>query len=240
MQLPPRVAPQLEDDREIVTLRDGSRVTLRLVRPGDRELLRKGFERLSSTSRQRRFLAAKTQLSEAELDYFTRVDMRDHFAMGAVTIGPAGEEEGIAIARFIRSLDDPRAAEVAIAVVDDWQRKGLGTILLLRLVAAARERGIERFTGLVSPANDEIRNILGQLDGQVRLRADGEQLHIEVDLPDIPLAAPAIDAPEVPPGHPIARLFALIARGILVLRDALDRLAPGDRPSEPAARSRLT
>jgi GNAT superfamily N-acetyltransferase len=233
MQLPPPVALLEDDDREIVTLRDGSRATLRLVRPGDRELLRKGFEHLSPTSRQRRFLTAKARLSDAELDYFTRVDMRDHFALGAVTIGPEGDEEGIAIARFIRSVDDPRAAEVAIAIVDDWQRKGLGTILLLRLVAAARERGIERFTGLVSPSNDEIRGILGQLDGQVRLRADGDQLHIEVDLPDIPLAAPANDAPEVPPNHPIARLFALIARGVLVLRDALDRLAPGDRPAPP-------
>ena len=57
---------------------------------------------------------------------------------------PDGTDEGIGVARFIRSKTDPGAAEAAVAVIDDWQKKGVGTLLLLRLAAAAREREITR------------------------------------------------------------------------------------------------
>lgn len=194
--------------RETAVLRDGSRVTLRLVRPDDKALLRRGFERLSPESRYRRFLSAKTELSDAELVYLTEVDGHDHFAMGAVTEDADGHEEGVAIGRFIRSRTDPRAAEVAVAVVDDWQRKGLGTLLLLRLVAAARERGIERFAGQVLASNQAIRDVLAQLPS-VRTRERDHELAVEVDLPDVPFDAPGQDERAARAG----RLLGLVARG---------------------------
>jgi GNAT superfamily N-acetyltransferase len=204
--------------RETVRLLDGSRVTLRLVRPEDKQLLRRGFERLSPESRYRRFLAAKTELSDAELAYLTEVDGWNHFAIGAVTVDAAGAEEGVAIARFIRSSEDPRSAEAAVAVIDDWQRKGLGTILLLRLVAAARERGIDRFAGEALAANQQIREVLGQLAQGVRVRGDGPELGIEVDLPAVP--AEAMPTPE---DHeaPLRRLLGLLGRGVLRVRRAM-------------------
>src|SRR6266568_8681079 len=79
--------------RETALLRDGSRVVLRLVRPDDKALLRRGFERLSPESRYRRFMSAKSQLTDAELAYLTEVDGWSHFALGAVVEGAGGGAE---------------------------------------------------------------------------------------------------------------------------------------------------
>ena len=200
-----------EHYRESVALRDGSQVTLRLVRPDDKQLLRRGFARLSPASRYRRFLSAKNELSDAELAYFTELDQQNHLAIGALARDDAGEEEGVAIARFIRSTTDPRAAEAAVAVVDDWQRRGLGTLLLLRLAAAARERGIERFTARALSSNAEIREILGQLPEGVQVAYEGDQLGVAVELAGVP--APQLGAGESGTMH--GRLLALVARGLL-------------------------
>jgi GNAT superfamily N-acetyltransferase len=206
--------------RENVELRDGSRVTLRVVRPDDKELLRRGFERLSPASRYRRFLAPKEHLSDAELAYLTEVDGWNHFAMGAVAVDASGAEEGLAIGRFIRCQDDPRTAEVAVAVLDDWQHKGLGTLLLLRLVAAARERGIERFAGDVLATNVQVGEILAQIPQGVRVRGQGPEVAIEVDLPAVPAAPATAEAPE-DRETPLRRVFALLARGLLRMRRAM-------------------
>jgi GNAT superfamily N-acetyltransferase len=206
--------------RETVELRDGSRVTMRLVRPDDKARLRRGFERLSPESRYRRFLAAKTQITDAELVYLTEVDGENHFAIGAVIPDADEDGEGVAIARFIRSAQDPRAAEVAVAVVDDWQRRGLGTLLLLRLVAAARERGIDRFTGQALGSNDAIREVLAPVQG-VQFHADGGELGVSMDLPSIP--ADLVPQP-ADRETPLRRLWRIVARGGLMVRNALERL----------------
>jgi GNAT superfamily N-acetyltransferase len=171
---------------------------------------------------------AKTQLSDAELAYLTEVDGHDHVAIGAVTQDESGHEQGVAIARFIRSPDDPRAAEAAIAVVDDWQRKGLGTLLLLRLVAAARERGIDRFTGVALCSNDTIRDILARLPSGVTTRSAGRDLFVSVELPAVPVDEPAAtDERQTSLGS----LFSLIARGLVVVRRLL--AAQPDAPPPP-------
>ena len=226
--------PQFDERyREIAALRDGSRVTLRLIRPGDKDLLRRGFERLSPESRYRRFLGARTRLTDPELAYLTEVAGRDHFAIGAAHKDAEGHEEGVGIARFIRSLGDSCAAEVAVAVVDGWQGKGLGTLLLSRLVAAARERGVERFSGQVLASNEALCDVLAQLPCGVRVRAQEGELTVEVDLPDIPFAGTPT------PEHratPLARLFALVARGRLLAHLSWQRLSAG-RHSEDADRA---
>ncbi len=140
-----------------VVLRDGSEVVIRPVREADAVLLADGFARLSTESRHLRFLTAKPVLSEAELRYFTQVDHHDHEALGAQdpTTGC-----GLGIARYVRDVDDPQAAEVAVTVTDDWQGKGLGTELLRRLTDRAREEGITRFTALAAAENSAVRPLL--------------------------------------------------------------------------------
>ena len=133
-----------------VVLRDGSAVLIRQVQSTDAALLADGFARLSAASRQTRFLAVKKQLSAAELRYLTDVDHHDHEALAA--LDRAGGQ-GVGIARYIRDADDPQAAEIAVTIVDDWQRRGLGTELLAELSDRARQEGICRFTALADAHN---------------------------------------------------------------------------------------
>src|SRR3954468_22348678 len=102
---------------EQITLRDGSTLAVRPIEPGDREELARGFEKLSDESRYKRFFAPTPRLSNAQLRYLTDVDHHDHEALVAV----ADDGDGPGVARFVRHEDDPTAAEVAIAVRDDWQ-----------------------------------------------------------------------------------------------------------------------
>src|SRR5579884_2031299 len=132
------------------TLRDGRTVVISRLTAEDTQLLADAFERLSEESRRLRFLAPKAHLSLAELRYLTDVDGHRHEALGATD--PA-TGEGVAIARFVRDPEDPGRAEVAITVADDWQRRGLGKIMLSRLVDRARSEGVQRFTALVSTDN---------------------------------------------------------------------------------------
>lgn len=149
--------------RERVTLADGTEVELRLIQPEDAELLRQGFERLSMRSRVGRFHGPKPRLLEHEVRYLTSVDGEQHLALGAVTRGPEGQEQGVGIARFIRLAHAPEVAEAAITVVDSAQGKGLGRILLERLVDAARERGVERFECRILPGNVAMFRLLDDL-----------------------------------------------------------------------------
>jgi GNAT superfamily N-acetyltransferase len=140
-----------------VVLRDGSVVLIRQVQPGDARLLAAGFARLSIESRWLRFLSSKQNLTPAELRYFTEVDHHDHEALGAVS--PV-DGRGLGIARYIRHAEDPAGAEVAVTVVDDWQRRGLGTALLSRLADRGRQQGIHHFTALVAADNSAVIGLL--------------------------------------------------------------------------------
>ena len=143
-----------------VVLRDRSAVLIRQVRSTDAPLLADGFDRLSPRSRQLRFLRTKKHLTEAELRYFTDVDHHDHEALGALE---HADGRGVGIARYVRDAEDPKAAEIAVTIVDDWQGKGLGTELLARLSDRARQEGIRRFTGLVSRRQRGDGPVLGKM-----------------------------------------------------------------------------
>jgi len=131
-------------------LRDGSRVLIAPVRAGDAPLVAEVFARLSARSRRMRYLRTKDELTPAELRYFTEIDHHDHEALGAVALA---DGRGVGIARYVRSAEDPRAAEVAVTVVDEWQGRGLGAELVARLSGRARAAGICRFTALAAADN---------------------------------------------------------------------------------------
>ena len=130
-----------------VALRDGSRVRVRQGHRSDRKLLLRGFERPSPESRYRRFLASMPQLTEAMVRYLTEVDHHDHEAIIALD-GETGE--GIGVVRYVRGTERRDAAEFAVTVIDDWQRRGLGTLLLEVVSARAREESITTFAALMA------------------------------------------------------------------------------------------
>jgi GNAT superfamily N-acetyltransferase len=165
-------------------LRDGSRVEIRPLTPSDTRGLAAGFERLSELSRYRRFLSPTAHLSDKQLRYLTDIDHHDHEAL--VAIDPASHD-GLGVARYVRSRVDREEAEFAVAVADDWQRRGLGTALLRHLAARARAEGIVRFTGLVSADNEPVHHMLVALGSVVEQRqAGGGAIEVSLQIPDDP------------------------------------------------------
>ena len=161
-----------------VRLRDGSSVEVRAIEPEDREALRAGFDRLSDRTRYLRFQAPLPNLSEQQLAYLTDVDHHNHEAL--VAIDP-DTDEGVGVARFVRVGDD--VAECAIVVADDWQGRGLGTILLDRLAERAREEDVTRFTALVLAENADALRLLERL-GETEKRSLGPQVELDIALPE--------------------------------------------------------
>lgn len=161
-------------------LRDGTEVLLRPVRAIDRERIRTAFHRLSPESRYLRFFAGKTELSEELLTYFSEVDQVNHVAWGA--IDPRSPDlRGLGLGRFARRADDPTKAETAVAVADEVQRKGLGTVLLAILYVEAEARGVRALTALVLPENHFALEWFQSLGATFELKPDAYELELPVN-----------------------------------------------------------
>jgi GNAT superfamily N-acetyltransferase len=204
---------------ERAVLRDGTAVQLRLVVPEDKPLLLAGFHKLSPESRYARFLAPKDTLSEDELRYLTELDQERHLAIGAVV--DEDGEVGAGVARFIRLPEPPATAEAAIAVLDEMHGRGLGKLLFMRLCAAARERGIERFRCEVLGSNTGMRSLIEAVSPERRIEVGGGVMSIEMALPDVHpdelVTGPA-------PQGPMYRLFRAAAENAVEWTAAVRRL----------------
>ena len=155
-------APARKASVVLKRLPDGAPILIRPIRATDKRMLENGLRHLSSESVQRRFLTPKSSFSRAELRYLTEVDGRDHVAL--VVESPAEPVRRlIAVGRFVRLSDDPDAAEVAIVVADDWQRRRLGSTLAELLAARARELGIRRFTATMAADNEPAHKLMRRL-----------------------------------------------------------------------------
>jgi GNAT superfamily N-acetyltransferase len=149
------------------------------LEPADRRVLREGVKHLSPASAYRRFFVPTHDLTDAQLTYLSTPDHQHHEALG-VTDPLTGE--GVAVARYIQSAHDPAIAEIAITVVDRWQGRGVGRALLNELSAVARERGIERFSGLILAENRRMIELMSSLGAVVSRRKERDTVEIVVDL----------------------------------------------------------
>ena len=146
----------------IERLPDGAPVLIRPIRPDDKGMLADGLRRLSPQSAQRRFLTPQRSFSRAELRYLTEVDGLDHVAY--VAESPSSPTRRlIAVGRFVKLQDDPRAAEVAVTVADEWQGRGLGSLLGKHLAHLARNRDVKRFTATMASENTPAHRLLAKL-----------------------------------------------------------------------------
>ena len=143
-------------------LPDGVQILIRPIRADDKRFLEDGLRQLSPESVHRRFLSPKSSFSRAELRYLTEVDGRDHVALVAEYPGEPVRRL-IAVGRFVRWHDDRDAAEVAIVVADDWQRRGVGSLFAKRLATRARLSGIRRFTATMSSDNVAAHKLMDKL-----------------------------------------------------------------------------
>jgi ribosomal protein S18 acetylase RimI-like enzyme len=181
-------------------LRDGTRVLLRPIRPEDRERLAAGLHRLSAASRYQRFHAAVAELSAKELRDLTEVDGVSHLAWIALDPAVPGEPAA-GVARCIRLPHEPQTAEVAVTVLDAYQGRGLGTLLLGYLSQAAAAQGIRKFRAYVLEDNDAMLRIFRDLGATVGRLEEG------VYRLDIPVH----EDPETIPDTPSGRVFKAVA-----------------------------
>ena len=144
----PYPAEMITDGR----LRDGEAFLLRPIRPEDAEMEQAFVRRLSPASRYFRFMGALRELTPAMLARFTQIDYDREMAFVAVRRDKTGETE-IGVARYI-SNPDGTSCEFAIVVDDAFQRRGLGRIMMQRLIEVARARGLATMTGYVVTDND--------------------------------------------------------------------------------------
>jgi GNAT superfamily N-acetyltransferase len=156
------------DTRELV-LRGGHIVRVRPLRATDRAIYERAVMDLSPRSRYLRFFAPIPRLSERLLDQMTQIDGCRHVAYIALT---ADESSAVGVIRYVLSTDNLNEGEVAIAVADDWQRRGLGGQLLGQTVAHAHEAGLDSLTATTLRENASAAGLL-QASGFSAVAASG-------------------------------------------------------------------
>jgi RimJ/RimL family protein N-acetyltransferase len=158
-------------------LRDGRSVVIRALKPEDRSAMLSAVGRVGAQSLYRRFFGPKRGFSETEVDFFVNVDFVKHVALVA-SVDESGKDTIIGGGRYI--VTEPGAAEVAFAIVDGYQGKGIGTALLQHLVAIARDGGLERLVAEVLPENAPMLAMFRKC-GFVSKRSGGA-VHVVLDL----------------------------------------------------------
>lgn len=141
-------------------LRNGQDITIRAIRPDDKNRLDNMFHRMSKNSIYYRFFCAKQALSSQELSYYTDIDYIHHIGLVA-TVLHEDPEQIIGVGRYIEShdIDSIRSAEVAFAVDDTHQNLGVATLLLNHLVSIASVNGVQRFTAEMMPDNRQMVDV---------------------------------------------------------------------------------
>jgi ribosomal protein S18 acetylase RimI-like enzyme len=143
-------------------------VTIRALRDGDTATIAALFERLGERSRAQRFCGAKPRLTEADLARLARVDARQHVLVAYV----ADDSDPVGIARLARS---GASAEIAFAVADTYQRRGIGSILARELAGDARAAGITGLEATVCGDNPPVVALLRKLGSLHEVWRGGER-----------------------------------------------------------------
>ncbi len=219
------------DYEEHRTLADGTRLVLRMVRPTDKAALADGLARLSERTRYQRFMAPKNSFTDAELAFLTEVDGEDHLAIVAGHERPGAEPGGIGVGRVVRLEDDPETAELGIVVADAWQHRGIGRLLLERVVAAAAERGIRRIRAQVMADNSQVLGLLKDYLADSQRHTDHGVLTLEFPIPE-QNPDDAVDA--------LLNLIRAVAQGVAITPDLISELAAHPVDSVVSLVSRLT
>jgi GNAT superfamily N-acetyltransferase len=133
------------------------------------------FDRLGDRSRERRFCGGKPRLSDAELELLARVDEDRHALVGYVDCDPAPA----GLARIVR---DGSSAEIAFEVADEYQGRGIGSVLARELAGDARAAGVTELRAVVCGDNPPAVSLLGKLGGVLHVRWQGRERELVVGL----------------------------------------------------------
>ncbi len=164
-------------------LKHGTRVTIRAIRPEDRNSFMQAFRLLEDDSIYSRFFSPRRDLSDAEIDRAVNVDFEREVALVVTTETVRGESI-IAAGRFIASAGpgNQRSAELAFIVEEDYQGRGIASRLLAHLAALARSRGLTHFEADVLSRNSPMLAVFKRCGFPMHQRQDGGVVHLTLDL----------------------------------------------------------
>ena len=160
-------------------LRDGRSIEIRALKPEDQANLIAAVGRISAQSMYRRFFGAKRYFSDKEVDFFVNVDFTNHVALVAVV------QEGdraviVAGGRYVAQR--PGMAEVAFAVIDEYQGHGIGAALLRHLAAIARDGGFTEFSAEVLTGNTAMLKVFEKSGLKPAAKRGADATHVTLQL----------------------------------------------------------
>jgi RimJ/RimL family protein N-acetyltransferase len=161
------------------TLRNGSRIEIRALKPDDRAGLLAAVSRVSAQSLARRFFIPKRQLTEQEIDFFVDVDFLNHVALLA-SIEEAGQQVIVGGGRYI--VVQPRLAELAFVVVDEYQGQGIGAALLRHLAKIARKGELQELVAEVLPENAPMLKVFDTSGYRLHKQRDASVVRVTLQL----------------------------------------------------------
>jgi RimJ/RimL family protein N-acetyltransferase len=164
-------------------LKDGTRVTIRAVRPDDRSRFQEAFQSLEKETIYTRFFSPRNDLSDAELDHAVDVDFMHEVALIVTTLTARGETV-IAGGRYIvnQAPNAQRSAELAFIVEEDYQGRGIASRLLANLAELARSQSIFRFEADVLSQNSPMLAVFKRCGFPMRQERDGGVIHLSLAL----------------------------------------------------------
>ena len=168
----------------VIELRDRTKVHLRPIVAEDEPLLHEAVAAMSERTVYFRFFSPIKRMSDALAHRLAVVDYHDRFALVATTHKPAGKERIVGVARYDRAAHT-EVAEVAVAVIDEFQRRGLGSVLLAELARVARTNGIRTFQLIVLPENQEMLGLLRKMGWIHQAKLVGGVYEISFELPEL-------------------------------------------------------
>ena len=160
-------------------LRDGRPIEIRAVRPDDKDDMLAAIGRTSTESLRRRFFVVKRGFSEKEIDFFVRIDFRDHVALIALA-DENGRPTIVGGGRYV--VAEPGSAEVAFIVIDGYQGQGIGSHLMRHLARIARDAGLTELIAEVLPENTAMRKVFSKFGFKPGPRQDPLVIHLVMQL----------------------------------------------------------
>jgi GNAT superfamily N-acetyltransferase len=143
------------------------------------------FEGLGARSRELRFMSPKFRLTTADMRHLTQVDGCDRVAL----VAELSDGRPVGIARFVRDPSDATVADMAVAVVDRWQRRGVGVRLTEALAVCARSLGVRRFSVMMLRDNAGAQRLMQRVGGDVLpVEVDEHSAELEIELPAAPMS----------------------------------------------------
>ena len=167
----------------VLELTDGTKVRVRPIAPEDEPLLHEAVAAMSERTVYFRFFSPLKRLPDALAHRLAYVDYNDRFALVATSHRQSGKDRILGVARYDRAVDTD-VAEVAVAVIDEFQHRGLGGALLAILARVARQHGIKTFSLIVLPENQQMLGLLRKMGWIHHAKLSGGVYDISFDVPE--------------------------------------------------------